>query len=259
MRLNKLGELVAETGFDGGSYEPRYASRTSVYIGDMSREDIRVKALVARRNAATQIENLRANAAKAVQVRARVARQDAINQSIVAREAKGAQALNAAKTHGYLSALESGRTETVNPWVGSPFAGFGSGAGEQRINPDSNESVEIVDMNMSEVSEYGVNNWMEDPSQVIERVQDSQEGYTSGKVVMQTMVDYARTADRSVVGLAIPAQGIQDQNNQIWDAYNAKFVSPAPMGDAASVSTIPWWGILAGAALFVIFAPSLKE
>lgn len=252
MKLNKFGELVAETGFDGGSYEPRYASRTSVYIGDMSREDIRVKALVAKRNASAMVQNLQANAAKIVRERAKIARQDIINQSIREREAKGAAALNAAKTHGYLSALESGRTETVNPWVGSPFAGFGSGAGETRINPDSNESVEIVDMNMPEVGEYGVNNWMEDPSQIIERVDASQTGYTSGKVVMQTMVDYARTADRSVVGLAVPAQGIEDQNMEVWDAYNAKFSQAAPMG-AASDNTNLIVAVAAAAAIYFLW------
>lgn len=209
MRLGRNGEIIAETGFDGGSYTPRYESRTSVYLGDMTAEDIRIKKQVDARNKAVAAQNVSARAHKRFIERQRYALQDQIKQQIAKREAAADHKNEVLKAKGFERARAFGFAEDINPWVGSAFAGFGA-TGEQRINPDSAVDIDIVDANIASVKEYGINNWMEDPAALTERLSDADASYTKGKIWLQTLVDYAKTANRSVVGLPIASQVSQE-------------------------------------------------
>lgn len=226
MRLGRNGEIIAETGFDGGSYTPRYESRTSVYLGDMSREDIRIKQQVDARNRAVAKQNAIAAAAQRRAAQERYLIQDNMKKEIARREATSDRMLEIARAKGFEAALRSGKSPEINPWLGSPHAGFGC-VGEQRINPDSNVDVEIVDANMPSVQEYGINNWMEDPSAIKTRVASAQEAWTDGKQTLQTMVDYARSPELSVVGMPLASQVSVDLSNA------EAAVAPAVQGSPA--------------------------
>jgi len=209
MRLGRNGEIIAETGFDGGSYTPRYESRTSVYLGDMSKEDIRIKAQVDARNRAIRLENVKAQAIQLMKQREKYLIQDRMRQKLQETEERSNRMLELARARGYENAKFSGRAPEFNPWIGSPFAGFGE-AGEQRINPDSNVDIDIVDANIPSVKEYGINNWMEDPESIVERVSAAETAYTDGKLQLATMVDYAKSRELSVVGMPLASQVSQD-------------------------------------------------
>lgn len=225
MRLGRNGEIIAETGFDGGSYTPRYESRTSVYLGDMSKEDMRIKAEVDARNRAIRQENIKAQAIKLMREREKYLIQDRIRQRLQEREERSNRMMEFARARGFENAKFSGRMMDTNPWIGSPLAGFGQ-EGEQRINPDSAADVEIVDASIPSVKEYGLNNWMEDPDSIVERVAANSAAYTDGKIQLATLVDYAKSPDRSVVGMPLASE--LSQNLQAAEAVVDQAVQETP-------------------------------
>lgn len=202
-KLNSKGDLIASNGFDGGSYQPRYASRTSVFLGDMTREDIRIKKEVQARQAAEARLDLAARRSQAAQSRQRMLVKDYLAHKNRQVEARGAKMESIAKDQGFLSAYSDSQTPDFNPWMGNPFSGFGSG--ETRINPDSAQDVEIVDASIASVSEYGVQNWGVDPDSLVDRVNDSEWSQTEGKEILQTLVDYPQRPSQSVVGMPVPS------------------------------------------------------
>jgi hypothetical protein len=263
MRLSDTGELIAETGFDGGSYRPRYGYRTSVFLGDMSKEDIQIKKEVQARERSIAAENARAIAMKAASAAEAYRRQEAHNQMLRGIEASGAYQMEVAANKGYLAAKAHGHLADVNPWIGSPFAGFGDAVTEQRINPDSNLDVRIVETDMPTVEEYGINNWQTNTGSTANRVTDSEFAYTEGKVWKQTLVDYARTPELSLVGLATPSVGILAQRAQVARVYADTFSGygdtnvpstdslPADILPAAVPNNTLKYGLLALAAYFL--------
>lgn len=214
IHLDKNGNISVVNGYDGGVYTPRYEDRTSVYLGDMTSEDMRVKAEVkARREAAKRMDS------KVALMKARAEQRKYLIADYLARKKHQAEV----QTDRYIKrvsdqkvhrAMASGKLADISPWRGNPFAGFGQ-LGEERINPDSNSVIDIVDADIPSVKEYGVQDWNTDPKSYDDRIADSAAAYTPGKQVLQTMVDYASKLDKSVVGLpAAIADMTQDQRNQ---------------------------------------------
>jgi len=225
MKLGRNGEIIISNGFDGGTYSPRHVSRTSVYLGDMSREDMRVKAEVASREEAARREDLRAAAAMKRMEQRKIAVREKIKAALAARELVGAHKMELARAAGYEAARKSSRQADITPWVGSGFAGFGDPSTEQRINPDGAEDIAIVDAAIPEVAEYGINSWMEDASTVEAAVKDAAAAYTQGKVQMATLLDYARSPETSVVGMPLSAQSILAKNQEVVEHYASDVVN----------------------------------
>lgn len=251
MRLGKNGQIIADTGFDGGSYEPRYESRTSVYLGDMTKEDIRIKAEVANRARSARILNAEAAKLKAQAARQRMVVKSRMHELINAREALATKQMELVRAHQYEAARRSSRMGDFNPWIGNPLAGFGQ-IGEVRIDPDSHESVQIADADIPSVKEYGINNWLEDPSYYEDKVESSENAYTPGKRTLQTMVDYAKSPELSVVGMPVAAATNVERQEDAATAYveaNAKSVVAVQAGAPNNTLT---YGLMALAAWMLL-------
>lgn len=250
IRHGKNGEIIVSNGFDGGSYQPRYESRTSVYLGDMTSEDLRVKALVAKRKQGEAAQDLAVQKAKAREAKQRYLVQDYLSKRREVGRVAADNFLRGLNDRRFGEALKTSHIADVNPWIGSPFAGFGQ-AGEQRIHPDSVEDVEIVDAAVPSVSEYGLQNWMEDPSSIVDRSEDMQASYTPGKKVLQTMVDYAQKQDLSVVGLPATMESMTEQERAVY----AKYMEQSGLATSSNESVNPniiRYGIYALAAFFLL-------
>lgn len=204
IRLGKNGEIIVQNGFNSGTYKPRSADRSNVYLGETTKEDMMVKKEVrARQQAETRMEmNNRAAAKRRIMLE--MAKRDYHNARSRAAVVKGdllSRRFQDRETH---KAILSGRTIESNKFMGSPFAGFGNAeqtALEQRIDPDSIEQVEIVDADLKTADPYGIKTWMESSTSeyTADKIEDSMESYTPGKVTMQTMVDYASQQDKSLI------------------------------------------------------------
>lgn len=250
-KLNSKGDLIAMNGFDGGTYRPQYESRTSVFLGDMTREDIRIKKEVQARKAAEARMDAIVRARAAQAVKSRIAIREYMASKNRAAEAKSDKLLNTARDQGFLRGYADNKTTDINPWVGSPFAGFGA-AGEERINPDSARDIEIVDADIRSVREYGVQDWMQDPEALEARIRDSEWSRTEGKEILQTLVDYPQRPSESVVGMPVPSEVTRDINRAI--NTEAVMTYQAQQAAAAEEAQKPNWAAygLIGLAILAV-------
>jgi len=253
-KMGRNGELVAVNGFDGSGYQPRYESRTSVFLGDMTREDLRIKAQVALRKQAEARMNQAARDSVAREMQRRIWVREFMDRKNKAVEVAGAKMLANAKNVGFLAGLADSGSADINPWVGSPFAGFGA-AGEERINPDSDLPVDIVDAGLNSVKEYGVQNWDQDPAAVENMINASVWSQTEGKEVLQTLVDYPLRPSESVVGMPAASQASQIMTQDEIDKTQAVALA-AQKSQAASEQATPTnylqYGVVAIAAYFLL-------
>lgn len=179
-KLGSNGEIISTNGFDGSSYSPKYETRTSVFLGDMSKEDIRIKEEVRQRKIAIAKQDLEAKKLKDQEQKRKYLIRDYINNKQYNQRVAAEKMMRAVSDQKVFNARKSANIADVNPWVGSPFAGFGQ-MGEERINPDSNKDIDIIDPGFSSVESYGVRSWMEDPKSITDRISDNASSYTKGK------------------------------------------------------------------------------
>lgn len=203
-KLDKNGNLIVSNGFNSGTYQPRMTDRSSVYLGETTRQDIAVRDAVRKRRLSEAKVAWDNEQKRKMALRRKMRLQDYLNekQRMIQKKAETlALKHQDRETH---KAILSGRVLESNKFIGSPFAGFGNAEQEsqvQRINPDSEEEIDIVEADIPPVEAYGIKTWMETSTSeyTMDKIEDTAQSYTPGREVMQTMVDYARKADQTLV------------------------------------------------------------
>lgn len=200
-KLGSKGEIIIERGFNSGSYTPKTRDRTNVYLGETTKEDIKIRNKVKSQN--NQVRKLEQKIAlkKKEELYKKMKLEDYRKAKLQAAQRKSEVLMNRFQDRQNHKALLSGKMLETNPFVGSPFQGFGA-EGEERIDPDNiDQTIDIVDANIPSAEAYGVKTWMEVMTSEYQdpKIESYAQSYTPGKEILATGVDYANNVDKTLV------------------------------------------------------------
>jgi len=226
-KLDKSGNLIVSNGFNSGTYRPHTVDRSNVYLGETTKRDIEVRNQVRKRRLSEQRVELENKKRIAESQKRRMMLEDYKKAQKELIKQKSEILMSKYRDAQTNKGLLGSKVIESHHFIGSPFSGFGNEqyeAAVERINPDSQAEIDIAEEDIKSADAYGVKTWMESSTSeyTMDKIEDSMQSYTPGKQVMQTMVDYARQADKTLVSFPKTVYEMTDAQRKQYAEMMAK-------------------------------------
>lgn len=198
VRVDKHGNFVFDAGFNGQTQQVKAAGQKSVFLGDVSPKEEQYNQRVKAAELQAQKQRLYQEQVKLAAEKRRLQLEEH-RKFLLEQARRRTESINeAARNRALKAAVLSGTMlDNSNQFVSNPLSGFGEVV--ERIDADKDALVDIMARGVSEVGEYGVKPWEMARDADEERIVSDLTSYTPGKQWVQTMVDYARNPNETVV------------------------------------------------------------